>query len=364
MHRFAFPLVSVLIASFLFIVISSPAFGAETAKTDGCSPALQFLDVLGFEPDSPNSVGGLSHVPGLAVGTSMNQPVYWLGTKLKRVPLPAGYDMGAVAAVNRFGLMVGSVSHDFVEPRAFRYWYGSSKIELYPKGAGAVAVNDAGHAVGTSPFLDGAAQVLYEYGPGPRVRRTLSKPAGFQGFNLSGINNAGTIIGSGTSILDGSIHGFTWSASSPIARPLQTQDHFSTIFPNDINNFNHIVGVGFDAGSGGDAVFWTSVTTPGRRAVTTGPWVRSQFNAISPQSNLSVGGGWTTLPNQGTQPAALIWPGSGPLRALPSLSAEPQQSAASAINEYGQVAGVTADSTGLVRPVIWNCALKQAYIPH
>lgn len=80
------------------LLTASPAPASPARPADGvgkpadCRPALQVLASL------PGSGG--SQVKGLgprdlAVGASRGLPVYWTGTRVHRVPLPAGFTVGS-----------------------------------------------------------------------------------------------------------------------------------------------------------------------------------------------------------------------------------------------------------------------------
>ncbi|WP_329190252.1 hypothetical protein [Streptomyces sp. NBC_01428] len=55
-------------------------------------------------------------------------------------------------------------------------------------------------------------------------------------------------------------------------------------------------------------------------------------------------------------------PGSGPALALPRPAAD-GASHAYAASDNGSVGGDAADVLGDAKPVVWTCALKQAYVP-
>lgn len=86
------------------------------------------------------------------------------------------------------------------------------------------------------------------------------------------------------------------------------------------------------------------------------------FEAISPTTKVTVGTAKfhpeeQTLPDQ-----AQLWPGTGPVLALPRLAAN-QASAAESVSDDGRVGGAAVNAKGKLKPVIWTCATRQAYLP-
>lgn len=64
-------------------------------------------------------------------------------------------------------------------------------------------------------------------------------------------------------------------------------------------------------------------------------------------------------------PDARSWitpgPGHGPMRVLPGL-APARFTAAFAVTDDDRVGGAAQDARGQVRPVVWTCAAKQAFV--
>jgi hypothetical protein len=64
----------------------------------------------------------------------------------------------------------------------------------------------------------------------------------------------------------------------------------------------------------------------------------------------------------GPPSAAEIWTGSGPILALPALTPT-SDSGANAAVDNSNVAGWSVDDNNVIQPVIWTCAVQQAYEP-
>jgi hypothetical protein len=150
-------------AGLLLAVTAAPSWAAGSAdEADDCTPGIKVLESLPGPWEHPemwveNAIAANGVMDfgrgGLAVGASHKVPVYWTGTALHRVPLPDGYSHGIVNAVNRDGLMVGSLDRDATRPGvAFSYRQGDQAVKILPEGGVAVDVNDSGHIVGTGSY--------------------------------------------------------------------------------------------------------------------------------------------------------------------------------------------------------------------
>lgn len=348
---------------------ASPARPAgDVLKPADCRPALQVLASLPGSGDS--KVKGLGP-HALAVGGSHGRPVYWTGTRVHRVPLPAGFTGGEVAAVNAKGLMVGSLD-GAGRTAAFSFRAGAHKVTLLPEGAHAADVNDRGLIVG-----DGAtsgALVGLEW-DGNRIARRLKLPAGYSLTSVTALNNAGQIAGSGEAVEGENSWsaGLTWPAGRGAATPLQrfwpAGVPYDYWYPRDIDRAGRIVGtydyVHLDTLT---PTQWLPPYSTENQVGHLGERTSGTFEAISPTTNVSVGTALDShidgpFPPETAPPIqAQIWPGTGPLLALPRLSPE-GTSQAYAVSDDQRVGGTAADATGTSRAVIWTCALRQAYRP-
>ncbi|MFF3767439.1 hypothetical protein ACFYYR_25610 [Streptomyces sp. NPDC001922] len=362
--------VTALLAPLLTAV---PAQARETERAAGtCRPALRILGTLpGTAGSDADRVEGLG--PGsTAVGTSRGLPVYWTGTRVHRVPLPAGYTGGEVEAVNSGGLMVGSLRKPGGSA-AFSYRAGARSVTLLPGGSRATDVNDHGLIVGEGPKAGALTGVEWT---GTRVLRRLTLPAGYTLTEVTGINEAGRIVGSGEAVAgdESWTAGLLWPArGNAPAVPLKPYwpagvpyDFWS---PEDIDNSGRIVGThDYSRLDIQSPVHWLppygSEIRPGLLAGRTS----GTFEAVSPTTNVSVGTAQDSsfdgpFPPESAPPVqAQIWPGSGPLLALPRLAPD-GASEAYAVSDDGRAGGRAADAHGTSRPVIWTCALAQAYQP-
>ncbi|MFE9142370.1 hypothetical protein [Streptomyces tubercidicus] len=368
--------VAVVAAAFLIpLLTASPAPASSVRPGDGarkpgvCRPALQVLASL---PGSGGSrVKGLGP-NALAVGASRGLPVYWTGTRVHRVPLPAKFTGGEVVAVNAKGLMVGSLQGDG-RTAAFSFRAGARAVTLLPEGAHAADVNDQGLIVGDT--VKGGALIGLEW-DGARIRRRLAPPAGYSLTSVTALNNAGQIAGSGEAVKDDESWsaGLLWPARSgaaavPLQRYWPAGVPYDFWYPRDIDRAGRIVGTHDYTRL--DTLTPTQWLPP--YAIESEPGLLGErtsgtFEAISPTTNVSVGTASDSnmvgpFPPETAPPEqAQIWPGTGPLLALPRLSPEgPSQ--AYAVSDDQRVGGAAADATSTSRAVIWTCALRQAYRP-
>lgn len=349
---------------------ASPARHADGARPPAeCRPALQVLASL---PGSGGSqVRGLGP-NALAVGGSRGLPVYWTGTRVHRVPLPAGFTGGEVAAVNAKGLMAGTLQGTG-RTAAFSFRAGARTVTLLPEGAHAADVNDRGLIVGDGTKSGAFTGLVWD---GTRIVRRLAPPAGYSLTSVTTLNNAGQIAGSGDAFRDDESWsaGLTWPAR-PGAAPVPLQRYwpggvsYDYWYPRDIDSAGRIVGThDYTRVDTLTPTQWlppyTTETEPGLL----GERTSGTFEAISPTTNISVGTALDShmvgpFPPETAPPLqAQIWPGTGPLLALPRLTPE-GDAQAHAISDDQRVGGSAIDATSTTRAVIWTCALRQAYQP-
>ncbi|MFI8103285.1 hypothetical protein [Streptomyces sp. NPDC086023] len=351
-----------------------------TLTGTGCTPSIRVLASLPGPGEDPRpwmattEVRGIGPL-GLSVGRSQNRPAYWTGTAVHAVPLPSGYTSGVVEAVNRWGLMVGSVSGPGLAPLAFRYFPGAPAVGILPGGTHATDVNDWGRAVGHRRTASGMTGLEWS---GGSLRRELPLPPHITRLEgVGGINNAGQIVGDGFGLIgdEGYFAGLRWAAD-PATPPAELPDvhpgdTYSTYEPRDIDESGRIAGTyGFTHTLLTNGAHWLPPYTAVTHAPGLGDRTQSTFEDISPTTNVSVGtasdstivGPWppeTAPPHQAT-----YWKGSGPLLGLPRLAATPTAHAgAFTVTDHDQVGGFAVDAADVMHPVIWTCASKQATLP-
>ncbi|WDT59108.1 hypothetical protein [Streptomyces sp. G7(2002)] len=376
MRRHIRAAVAVVATAFLTpLLTASPAPASPARPADGagkpadCRPALQVLASL------PGSGG--SQVKGLgprdlAVGASRGVPVYWTGTRVHRVPLPAGFTGGEVAAVNAKGLMVGSL-HSAGRTAAFSFRIGARAVTLLPEGAHAADVNDRGLIVGDA--VKSGALIGLEW-DGARIVRRLVPPAGYSLTSVTALNNAGQIAGSGEAVKDEESWsaGLFWPARSgaaavPLQRFWPAGVPYDFWYPRDIDRAGRIVGThDYTRLDTLTPTQWLPPYKNESEPGLLGERTSGTFEAISPTTNVSVGTASDShmvgpFPPETAPPEqAQIWPGTGPLLALPRLSPA-GASQAYAVSDDQRVGGSAADAALTPRAVVWACALRQAYRP-
>lgn len=358
-------------------LVATALTAAGPARADGaghagatCDPAIRVLDSLPGDGTSRVDDFGAG---ALSVGVSQARPVYWTGRHLHRIPLPSGYTQGTVEAVNRSGLMVGSLGNATPGVSvAFSYRAGAPAVHLLPRGSRATGVNDHGHIVGEG--RDGDTLVGLEWSGG-RLRRQLALAPGFTVTAVTAINNAGLVTGSVYGVeddlwFDG---GVVWpadpTAPPTLLGPYYPGDTYDYWTPTAIDDTGRIVGT--DYYSRADLttpVTWASPDVASTYVGLLGDRTSGTLDDISPTTGVAVGtaldsyvvGPWP--PDTAPPVQAEIWPGSGPMRALPRLAPD-GASSAYAITDDDRVGGSAADAAGATRAVVWTCALEQSYLP-
>ncbi|THA57487.1 hypothetical protein [Streptomyces sp. A1136] len=361
------------------ITVAGPAGPATAAGAAGpCTPKILVLGALGddtYARDVPPGQGVMDLGAGdLAVGVSDHKPVYWTGTTPHRVPLRDPDETGKVLAVNAHGLMVG-VLHGSEGTTLFTYRQGAAAVTPLPDSDGSdgeADVNDAGYVVSRSKSWIGTVwkdgrkvrelPVPADAGPGTRIKM------------VTGINRAGDILGQAEQDYEVPETGEHMQGTYPVLWPadgtasrLPAPTGTGTMeesYVQDLDDSTRIVGYDW-SGPWHEYTPW--VWTPPHTGPGTSPGTLSThpygtFEAISPTTGLSVGTAKfhpeeMTLPDQ-----AQVWPGSGPVMALPRL-APGKASMADAVSDDGRVGWAAVNGAGKLRPVVWTCAIKQAYHP-
>ncbi|AWZ03750.1 hypothetical protein DRB96_32880 [Streptomyces sp. ICC1] len=352
---------------------------AQEAVAARCKPSVQVLGKLP-RADDPHPSPWVRRTevtaiaPGssrLAVGRSGAAPAYWVGTEVFAVPLPPGSNgAGRVLGVNRHGLMVGEVVFTDAGARAFSYQAGAAAVTLLPGGDSAVGVNNRGVIVGR--FRDEARgqTVGVRWSAGGRVRRELPAPAGSTVTLMSAVNNAGQITGNAY-VPSGPFNygrGAHWPADPAAAPSLLATggvptDGYTALAMDESGRT-----VGRHRPDGGGQEHGVVWSTPGGAPVDAPPAsgsVGSSFEDISPAGGVTVGVADFSYPYPGYPdlPASMAeyWTGSGPMRVLPGIGGVQNYSTAYAASDDDRVGGAAQDAGGVVHPVIWTCASRQAY---
>ncbi|MET9609788.1 hypothetical protein ABZZ17_32785 [Streptomyces sp. NPDC006512] len=359
------------------------AAGPAAAAPPLCKPDVLRLQAL---PDGTSGSPFTDRVNALgrgdlAVGTSKQRPVYWQGTRVYRVPLPAGYTTGEVRSVNAKGLMAGTLKQaDGGKRVLFTYQKGAASVRLISAPAdspreGKAFVNDAGRVAG----LDG--EVPREWVDGKPVR-TLELPPGTDPqtkiTEINGINGRGDVLGSAL------VHyeveewpGFVyrsypvvWPAGGGPAQGLPAvseNDYTRTTHPQGIDERGTVVGyesegwrdVRRDVGH-----LWKApYTAAAAAAPDLAGQTELQTSAISPNGKAVVGMAYSWSDFDYPKPTqAAYWTGSGPVKALPTPTAG-THGEATAVSDDDRVAGSEASWTVPHALLVWTCASRQATVP-
>lgn len=359
------------------ITAAGPAAAAEPA----CAPGITVLPSLTGGP--AGAVHGFG-AGGLAVGSSAGLPAYWTADhRVHAVPMPEGFQEGTVTAVNGKGLMVGTVRSTVqgYPGAAFTYQLGAGSVQLITASSGrsgGADVNEAGHVVALD---DGVAK---EWVNG-HVVRELPVPADAHPStvisSVSGINKRGDILGTAYTNYWDQDNDQIVSKTFPVVWPAGDYPTSSLPVWNDsdwtvgtqatgIDNRGRVAG--YEARSYRD---WQerkpAVWKRPYDALPAGPGLVAGYehltlDAISPDTNATVGTAVTFVDGYANHTQAAYWPGAGPVKALPHpAGATPDaRSQALAVSDDDRVGGSYWGWDGIGSgAVIWTCASKQAYTP-
>jgi hypothetical protein len=355
------------LAALLPAALLAPASGvARAAAAGGGCRTPRVLVLRTLKSDRTAAAQDIS-ANGLAVGFSGRQPVYWTGTRVHRVPVPAGFDGGQVAAVNRDGLMVGwfTAGPDPSNRTPFSYQAGAPSADLLPTGGvsgWANDVDDSGRIVGTVRSADRGA--VWQNG---QLIATLPVADGQSITDVTSIDSAGSVVANGT-IWNNGIEDYQdvlllWQSTGDPPKVLGPAlgPGIQGWAPPALDDHGQVVG-SLLSSIEAIAVHWDPPEYAGPAEVPSLPGFNSgQFTAISPTTHLAAGTA-DMRDSAGPEPQAELWPGSGPPLALPRLATD-RPTHAHAASDNGSVAGDATNASGDVKPVVWTCALNQAYIP-
>ncbi|MGW5395114.1 hypothetical protein [Streptomyces sp. NPDC003952] len=369
-----------LLAAFA-LAAPAPAAAAPAGAAARCTPSLQVLERLPVVSEDPHpspwvrqsQVNALTEGTGLAVGMSQQYPAYWTGTRVHRLPLPEGSGSGAVTDVNRHGLMVGYANTPDGSI-AFSYRPGDRSVTVLPGGGAPRSVNDRGVIVGQmwDPARNRTIGMEWQ---GGRLLRELIPPAGYRLHWLSGINNAGEVVGYGTGDpASGGPAGVSpalyWPAdrgapASVLSSGVGASEPFRA---SGIDERGRIVGytrTGPGPQTFETAVAWAAPDAPPSYPPAATGAATSTLDGISPRTGVAVG--LASFPVDPPLPAdrptaqAQYLAGGGPMRVLPGLTPTGYTVAFTATDD-DRVGGTALDAQNRPQPVIWTCASRQAYV--
>lgn len=362
---------------------TASAAAATVVPAAACVPDVVSLPALPSGTSASGAVNGFG-ADGLAVGESRGLPAYWTADHaVHAVPLPAGFQNGKVTAVNAKGLMVGTVERSSDHARAaFTYRPGDAAVRLLTGAAtatGAADVNDAGRVVGMD------AGTPKEWANGTVVRE-LPVPADAHPstkiVSVDGINKRGDVLGTAHTEYEdlendqivSKTFPVVWPSGGgypPYSLPVWTETYWTTgTQASGIDDKGRVVG--FEAENYRELrrrtpAVWKKPydALPASPGLVTG-YENLTFEAISPNTNVTVGSAVTFVEGYARYVQAAYWPGTGAPLVLPNpagASADVNTEAWAASDD-DRVGGTFRDlATGADSATIWTCASKQAYAP-
>jgi hypothetical protein len=354
------------LAAVLPVIALLPTAGsASAAASAGGCPHPRIVALATAAPDTTGSVKDIN-ASGLAVGVSGRRPVYWAGNRVHRIPVPAGFDGGQVAGVNRYGLMVGwfTSGTNPLENRPFSYRVGASSATLLPTGGGygtAADVNDSGRIVGTVQGAERGA--VWQHG---QLVATLPVADGLTVSDVTSVNSEGEIVATGSIWIAG-LEDYQqvvllWESEDAPPKVLgpSVGPWLQGWESPALDDHGRVVGALLSS-TENKAVHWDPPEYAGPDEVASVPGFNSgRFTSTSPRTHLAVGYA-QFLDDVGPVDQAEVWPGSGPALALPRLAPD-GASHAYAASDNGSVGGDAVNAAGDARPAVWTCALNQAYL--
>lgn len=280
---------------------------------------------------------------GQIVGTGHSEStgfvaLYWASPTADPVQLVSdGFISVNAEGINDSGQIVGVGATGFSSSAVFWASPTATPTALAdPTHNQPLGINDSGLIVGHNTNHDRAV-----YWPSP-TGTPASLPVGFESTNARGINDAGQVVGEGTSQSTGTVALF-WADTRSAPTPLPSGGFSAT--PLDINNAGQIVGKGLSSATGPVALIWASPTS----APT--PLPKGSFS-VTEATGINDSGQIVGTASTGTSGAAVFWANPG---AAPTTLAEGGfgQVRAYGINNAGQIVGNVVSSSSFVA-LLWE----------
>ncbi|QES46855.1 hypothetical protein DEJ50_02265 [Streptomyces venezuelae] len=350
---------------------AGPVSGSGTTA-GACKPGLSVLGALpgpeaGWLKEGVRALGK----GNLSVGSSRAKAVYWTGTTVRRVPVPDAQASGELLAVNANGLMAGRYTPTGSSvPVAFTYRAGDAAVTPLPAGTnGSVGLdlNDSGRVVAAGSGLQSLLVVA-----NGTVERTLTFPEGIGADarveHLGGINARGDVVATVNwpepdtgGRVEHSVP-VLWPGDGGPARLLTATGNTSWVA--DIAADGTVVGSDwFGFGYEWRPRVWAAADGGvGSSPAPLSTHSSTSLDGISPTTGVVAGTARVHIDDLQLTEQAVLWPGSGPVLALPRLAAG-KASEGVAVSDDDRVGGSAVNANGKTRAVIWKCASAQAYTP-
>ncbi len=329
--------------------------------------------------------------------------------RIFKLPLPAGYIGGSVIDM-RGDVLVGRVSTTSGSVAAqWRRTSGGFRVRTFASPPGAVSadadqINAASDIVAIASVPDGTLGYVISHGRRYLMRNFVGEKAGTYTRQINdsgvvaggaveasgtmfgalwrswtsrpqkllpprgdvdsialGINNRNDAVGNSTAPNGADFHGELWPRGS--TRPVVLPGFGNTrAFPLRINDRRRIVGEAGHSDGTGTAAVWDGVSAPRDLGMFRGD-NESYLLGIS-QGGRAVGESIRQIDANTLRYHVLYWPGHGPAQTLLPLTRHyGDSSAAHAVDDRGNVAGVSDDGSGILQPTLWTCADRQAFVP-
>lgn len=337
--------------------------GAAPAAAGGCRTTIRVLP--GATGDGAGARSPSGTVIGHVLVNGAPRPAAWVRTgALQLLPVPV--TKGTSMDINPRGEIVG------VGDRFSVAWHFAGGTVSFLPAAGhdfvyARRINASGQIAGA---LDDRAVRWPSY----RQQAVPLPPApGDQASFAKGINDAGWVGGDSDVEVNGTAHAALWDPAGRVH-----------LLPgiSGPRGFGEVYEVNNRLQAAGDSTTKADVTVPGTE-IHAVRWDRdgtvqdlgtfpgdTESEALGLSANGYVAGrSILTDYVAGTEvgnPHAFVWPGHGPLLALPlpdGRTTADTASMAHQIDSNGTVIGGFRDHDGTFRPIVWTCAFTQAFAP-
>jgi uncharacterized membrane protein len=349
---------------------AAPTTSSESAAAPAATTARSCRPTATRLPDVGHGSGAIAFSGSTVVGSvtdarGRTHPAIWRHGHLQ-VVRDRRISTGEANDINARGEIIGDADNF---TKAWELRRGRITILRDVHGSSSIyarRINSRGQIAGAADNLDSAARWS-----SATAAPVLLAPQRGDKFSFSkGINDHGAVAGD-SDAADGTPHPAVWNATGHIH---VFAGAFGSGTPGDlfeINNSGESAGESFQVGPQGNIIA-NAATIWSRRGVAHDlGYLRglNQSTAFGLSGSGHVAGESASFSYaHGTARSlhAFVWPGHGPLLALPvpHLSFARSQSLAHQISDNGTVAGSAGSAHGQLHAYIWTCAFQQAFRPH
>lgn len=338
------------------------ASSASTTAAQRCRPAIKDLgDPLHGHFSFADGVNSAGTVAGSAMlPNGRGRAVVWRHGTATNLGVIGKYDESFAHGIADDGTVVGELNFHQTEAAPFVYSHGQMR-QLPGLGGDfgyAAAINNQGVIAGTASDAAGNPHAVAWTHDGTKVHDLGIADGDASSFG-SGLNRANVVVGD-TDTAGGDERPALFDHGGVVVLSPSKGDLGAA---EDVNSYGRVIGLSFLPNGDQHATVWEPLQRRGRDL---GMLPGGTFASLVDVDEFGRAAGGGDIANHPGVTKAIVWPGSGPLRALQPLSRHFQDDFAVArkLGKQGQAVGGSQNTSGEIRATVWTCAFRQAFLPH